>query len=244
MLVFLAVVAFHVVGILGIAMFNGWKFNGIGMSQPQKETPQQQQALVPEKNTIPETAVVPVAKTEPLKNDAKVSSPEQNALEKQILTTRTDADEDEAAIPDPAVSEKPSTGAGGVSTVAGGTSTEKGSKKVSHSPDTVKKTDHSDIKPVKSGKELPAVVASAKEKTDSATKPITSAPPVIASNPSKTVAAPVSGKGYATYTVQKGDTLSKIAREFNTTLDTLSKINSLKDPLSLKAGMTIKVPGK
>jgi len=50
--------------------------------------------------------------------------------------------------------------------------------------------------------------------------------------------------GYEVYIVKKNDTLSKIARLSNTTVDELEKINSITDPAKLKEGMELKVPRK
>lgn len=46
-----------------------------------------------------------------------------------------------------------------------------------------------------------------------------------------------------TYTVKKGDTLSKIARKFNTTTKRLVKLNGISDPNRLKIGMELRLPG-
>ncbi len=47
-----------------------------------------------------------------------------------------------------------------------------------------------------------------------------------------------------TYTVQKKDTLSTIAREFETTAAALTKLNGLKNPNRLTVGQKLKVPAK
>lgn len=43
------------------------------------------------------------------------------------------------------------------------------------------------------------------------------------------------------YTVQKGDTLTKIAKKFNTTVDWLVEINNIKDPNKIYAGQKLRV---
>lgn len=52
-----------------------------------------------------------------------------------------------------------------------------------------------------------------------------------------------SGSGGSTYTVQKGDTLSEIAAKYKTTVDTLVKLNGIKDPNLIITGQVLKLPG-
>ena len=49
-------------------------------------------------------------------------------------------------------------------------------------------------------------------------------------------------KEYITYTVVKGDTLSGIARRYNTTVNELVKINNIKNPNLIYIGQKIKIP--
>ena len=46
-----------------------------------------------------------------------------------------------------------------------------------------------------------------------------------------------------TYTIHKGDTLSKIAAKYKTTVDTLVKLNGIKDPNLIITGQVLKLPG-
>lgn len=46
-----------------------------------------------------------------------------------------------------------------------------------------------------------------------------------------------------TYTVQKGDTLSSIARKYNTTYQKLAELNGIKDPSKIYVGQVLKVIG-
>ena len=47
---------------------------------------------------------------------------------------------------------------------------------------------------------------------------------------------------YVEYKIQKGDTLSKIAKTNNTTVAVLTKLNNIADPNKIKAGATILIP--
>lgn len=47
---------------------------------------------------------------------------------------------------------------------------------------------------------------------------------------------------FTTYKIKEGDTLSKLAAEFKTTVDELVKLNNIKDPDLIVAGNTLKVP--
>jgi LysM repeat protein len=44
------------------------------------------------------------------------------------------------------------------------------------------------------------------------------------------------------YTIQKGDTLSALAKRFNTTVEALARTNNIKDPDKIYAGKTLSVP--
>ncbi|RQD64556.1 MAG: LysM peptidoglycan-binding domain-containing protein [Desulfonatronovibrio sp. MSAO_Bac4] len=48
----------------------------------------------------------------------------------------------------------------------------------------------------------------------------------------------------ATYTVQRGDTLSQIANAYNVNLNTLMASNGISNPRSLKAGQRLYIPGR
>lgn len=48
----------------------------------------------------------------------------------------------------------------------------------------------------------------------------------------------------ATYTVEKGDTLSEIANKYHTTVSALASANGIKDPNKIYVGQKIKIPGK
>ncbi len=63
-------------------------------------------------------------------------------------------------------------------------------------------------------------------------------PPPPSPNPTPT--PPPSGE--CTYTVQRGDTLSRIAVQYNTTVATLTTLNSLANPNLIYAGQVLKVP--
>lgn len=48
----------------------------------------------------------------------------------------------------------------------------------------------------------------------------------------------------STYTIRRGDTLSKIAKDNGTTVDELAKDNNIKDPNKIYAGKTLNLPDK
>ena len=52
-----------------------------------------------------------------------------------------------------------------------------------------------------------------------------------------------SNTGETVYVVQAGDTLSKIAVQYNTTYQELAKYNGISNPNSIRAGQGIKIPG-
>jgi FOG: LysM repeat len=47
-----------------------------------------------------------------------------------------------------------------------------------------------------------------------------------------------------TYTVQKGDTLEKIARKFNVSVEEIKKANNIKDERKIRDGMKLEIPTK
>ncbi len=48
----------------------------------------------------------------------------------------------------------------------------------------------------------------------------------------------------ATYTIQKGDTLSKIAKQYGVTVDELAKLNNISNPNMIRAGASLNLPGQ
>jgi len=48
---------------------------------------------------------------------------------------------------------------------------------------------------------------------------------------------------YASHKVQQGDTLSKIAKKYNTTVEDLVALNSISNPSNIQAGQLLDVPG-
>jgi len=80
--------------------------------------------------------------------------------------------------------------------------------------------------------------------------PATQAPPTVApAAPTATTAAassntpaPSSSSGRRTYTVQRGDTLSKIARQFGTTVDAIVRANNIKDRNKIYVGQKLIIP--
>jgi peptidoglycan L-alanyl-D-glutamate endopeptidase CwlK len=66
-------------------------------------------------------------------------------------------------------------------------------------------------------------------------------PPQQVIKPTSAVDAMRSKTTPQTYTVQKGDTLEKIAKKFNTTVAALQKLNSIKNPNLIRVGQKLRV---
>ena len=63
--------------------------------------------------------------------------------------------------------------------------------------------------------------------------------PVVKAPAAAPAAAP---SGPKTHIIQKGDTITKIARENNCTYEELVKLNNIKDPKKLQPGQSVKIP--
>ncbi len=76
--------------------------------------------------------------------------------------------------------------------------------------------------------------------------PVTApAPTAVASvKPTPKVAAPVAAATASIYTVSKGDTLTKIAKQFKTTPSAIMSANNMTDPRKLSIGAKLKIPGQ
>ena len=77
--------------------------------------------------------------------------------------------------------------------------------------------------------------------TPVATKAVTSTKPAVSPTPTKPVSGTLPIPASGTYTVVKGDSLSKIARRFGVSLATLIALNDIKDPNRIEAGMVLKL---
>ena len=53
---------------------------------------------------------------------------------------------------------------------------------------------------------------------------------------------PPSHKAHRTYTVQSGDTLSAIAKQYSTTVQAIMDLNGITDPGRLKIGQVLQIP--
>ena len=73
--------------------------------------------------------------------------------------------------------------------------------------------------------------------------PTTTAKPAPIVAPVAAKAAPVKAAGKS-YTVDKGDTATYIAKKFNVSIADLLKLNGISDPKKLQPGQTLKVPVK
>ncbi|KDE48183.1 hypothetical protein DI43_05840 [Geobacillus sp. CAMR12739] len=66
-------------------------------------------------------------------------------------------------------------------------------------------------------------------------------PPQQVIKPTSAVEAVRSKPTPQTYTVQKGDTLSKIAKKYNTTVDALQKLNNIQNPNLMRVGQKLRI---
>lgn len=64
--------------------------------------------------------------------------------------------------------------------------------------------------------------------------------PMLVSTPEPN--PPVTGSTYCSYIVQPGDTLTDIARRFQTTVDEILQLNPLEDPDLIYPGQELKIP--
>jgi membrane-bound lytic murein transglycosylase D len=97
-------------------------------------------------------------------------------------------------------------------------------------------------------KRLNPKVASAGLKAGSSIKVPSAGSVSVASSSSKKAPTKVAAKApakktnYRNHRVQKGQTLSGIARKYNTSVDTLKRLNGIRDARGVEAGKTLKVP--
>ena len=69
----------------------------------------------------------------------------------------------------------------------------------------------------------------------------TSSAPQPTQPPAQPTATPNS-QGYTLYTVQRGDTLARIAQRFGTTIDAIMRLNNLSNPNYIYIGQQLKIP--
>lgn len=66
--------------------------------------------------------------------------------------------------------------------------------------------------------------------------------PVLTPTPTPAVATPTPVTGAITYTVQAGDTLGKIAKEFGVTVEAIVEANDIEDPSLIQVGQVLVIP--
>ena len=77
-----------------------------------------------------------------------------------------------------------------------------------------------------------------------AVQPVKSAPASLAAAPVSTPAIPDAKAEAATYSVQKGDTFSKIAKKYGVGMKELADYNKMSLQAPLQIGVTLKIPPK
>lgn len=83
--------------------------------------------------------------------------------------------------------------------------------------------------------------ASSKSTSTNAKAAVTNQTEAPASTSATTTATPATNGGSATYTVRKGDTLSKVARKNGTTVQRLCELNGIKENSTLRVGQKLKL---
>jgi lipoprotein NlpD len=86
-------------------------------------------------------------------------------------------------------------------------------------------------------KSAPTTVA-----TTASTAPPTTAPAGTTAPPATTAAPTVGTDANGEYTIQKGDTLSKIAKQFGTSVAAIVTLNNLENPDKIAEGQRLKIP--
>ncbi|MDQ6675635.1 MAG: LysM peptidoglycan-binding domain-containing protein [Chloroflexota bacterium] len=114
---------------------------------------------------------------------------------------------------------------------------------------TINRPDPSPALVATAGQSDPTLTATTATTSASMTGP---APAQVFANPNSTGAAPTTDTPreiqatarviQPSYTVQSGDTLAKIAAQFNTTAERIQALNNLADPRALRIGTKLVIP--
>jgi LysM repeat protein len=93
----------------------------------------------------------------------------------------------------------------------------------------------------------PALLAVAPEQANVSATPGAMAAPDVVPAPAPVAEGPRGIQASATvlqpnYAVQSGDTLARIAAQFNTTVDRIQALNNLSDPRALRVGTKLVIP--
>lgn len=98
----------------------------------------------------------------------------------------------------------------------------------------------SDVKPAET---LPPSAAA--EATPTSLPPATTTPrpaPTVTPRPVWTATPSVSQSARVTYVIESGDTLSGLARRYNTTVDAIVRLNNMVEPDKLAVGTRLLIP--
>jgi LysM repeat protein len=87
-----------------------------------------------------------------------------------------------------------------------------------------------------------AVVQTSGQAATPAPAAATTPKPAFKTTVAPTASAPAAAAGSTVYTVSKGDTLTKIARQYKTTAAAIMSANNLSDPHKLSIGAKLKIP--
>lgn len=219
----------------------GQSLAGVGSEQPMLDTSATLAQQTSTDPSIVNTQMSTPAMSDPVWNVTQpASSPTPSAAEKVETTPAAPETPSASVVEEPvkaaaAVKSHPTT-----YTVVKGDTLSKIARRAGVSVAALRKANHLNKDIIKIGQKL-TIPASSKVAAK-ATKVAKSQPkfptPILPATPV------TSSEGYRLYKVEKGDTLSKIARLFHTTPAKLTQINGISDPNKLKIGTELKVPSE
>jgi LysM repeat protein len=233
MTVFIVVLALHVLVIGGVSAYSLLKGNSEPVAQEEKKTE------TPAEATPATTETPAVDATAPVMADANaaanVAAPEAVAPVEPVISPVQNPVAEAPASPVATVTEAapaPATSSLGSYTVAKGDTLSKIARTHGMKVAELKALNGMKSDNLKIGQELKIKGGTSMAATSSV--------PSVKSVAS--VSAPAKSHSSADYVVGKGDTLTKIAKQFNTTASAIMAANKIADATKLKIGMKLSIP--